>query len=298
MWSGCEETVISAWAGGSVLHDRRPTLLLRCPTAILLYVLLTAVSAGCHPDGRVVQTNPSSARDEFTYERGGIVRGPRDRKRIALIFTGGQYGEGAAAILDVLRDRRLKASFFVTGDFIRDPDHQPYLRRIVSEGHYLGPHSDAHLLYCPWEDRNRTLVSESAFRADLERNLTDLSRYGRSREQMRFFIPPYEWYNEQIVEWAGNMGLTLFNFTPGTRSNADYTADSDPRYVPSRRIVESILEYEAAHADGLNGFLLLLHLGAGPDRGDKMYPHIAPLLDELTRRGYGFVRIDEMLGGE
>ena len=113
---------------------------------------------------------------------------------------------------------------------------------------------------------------------------------------MRFFIPPYEWYNGQIVQWTRDMGLTLFNFTPGTRSNSDYMADDDPRFVPSQRIAESILEYEAAHADGLNGFLLLLHLGAGPDRTDKMHTHIAPLLDELTRRGYSFVRVDEMLG--
>jgi len=259
-------------------------------------VFLSVVVSGCHPTGRPGRTPTDTARAEFTYDRGGITRGPRDRKQIALVFTGGKYGEGAATILDALGDRGIKASFFVTGDFIRTPDHQPYLRRIVAEGHYLGPHSDAHLLYCPWEERDRTLVTESVFRADLEKNLADLSRYGRTREQMRCFIPPYEWYNEQIVTWAREMGLVLFNFTPGTRSNADYMANSDPKFIPSRRIRESILEYESSKPGGLNGFLLLLHLGAGPDRTDKMHPHVGPLLDELTRRGYSFVRVDEMLG--
>lgn len=261
-----------------------------------LCVLLFATIVGCYSKNQSAQAPTSSARAEFTYDRGGIIRGPRDRKQIALVFTGGKYGEGATAILDALGDRGIKASFFVTGDFIRNPDHQPYLRRIVAEGHYLGPHSDAHPLYCPWEDRDQTLVTESAFRADLEKNLADLARYGRTREQMRYFIPPYEWYNEQIVTWAREMGLVLFNFTPGTRSNADYMADSDSKFIASRRIVESILEYESSKPDGLNGFLLLLHLGAGPDRTDKMHPHVGPLLDELTRRGYAFVRVDEMLG--
>ena len=112
---------------------------------------------------------------------------------------------------------------------------------------------------------------------------------------MRYFIPPYEWYNGRIAEWSQAMGLVLFNFTPGTRSNTDYMADSDPRFVPSKRIVESILAYESSHADGLNGFLLLLHLGAGPARTDKMHPHVGPLVDELKRRGYEFVRVDKLL---
>lgn len=235
--------------------------------------------------------------DGFTYDHGGIVRGPRDRKRIALIFTGGDFGEGTASILDALGQRGVKASFFVTGDYLRNPDHRPCLRRIVADGHYLGPHSDSHPLYCAWEDRAHTLITEEAFRADIERNLADLAAFGPSRSQMRFFIPPYEWYNEQIVQWAARLGLVLFNFTPGSRSNADWAPDNHPSYLPSEKIYESILTYEATQPDGLNGFLMLLHLGSGPGRTDKMHPRVGPLVDELRRRGYEFVRIDDMLAG-
>lgn len=264
--------------------------------SLVLAVLagLIAANGGCHAPSVTSSHTRGDCRG-FTFDHGGIIRGPRDCKQVALIFTGGEHGEGTASILDALRDHRAKASFFVTGDFTRNPLHWGYLRRMVAEGHYLGPHSDAHLLYCAWEDRDRTLVSRSVFRADLEKNLADLARFGPNRRQMRFFIPPYEWYNRQIVEWAREMGLVLFNFTPGTRSNTDYMADSDPRFIPSGQIVRSILDYEALRPDGLNGFLLLLHLGAGPDRTDKMHPHIASLLAELVRRGYVFVRVDEML---
>jgi peptidoglycan/xylan/chitin deacetylase (PgdA/CDA1 family) len=259
---------------------------------VFICASLCVLIGGCHGPAAVPRATSSAV---FTRDHGAVVRGPKDSKRLALIFTGGEYGEGTETILNVLRDRGGKASFFVTGDFIRKPEHQVYLRRMVAEGHYLGPHSDGHLLYCPWDERDRTLVTRDVFRADLEKNLADLTRYGRSRKQMRFFIPPYEWYNEQIAAWSREMGLVLFNFTPGTRSNADYLPDNDERFVSSRRICKSIFDFEAAQPDGLNGFLLLLHLGSGPGRTDKMHEFLGPLIDRLTGRGYTFSRVDELL---
>jgi endoglucanase len=259
---------------------------------ILLIVVVLAAGYGCRAPGvATAKGNPSPC----TYDHGGIVRGPRDSKRIALIFTGGSFGEGTETILDALQARRVKGSFFVTGDFLRNPEHQACLRRIVAQGHYLGPHSDKHPLYCPWEDRSRTLVTEEAFRSDLEKNRSDLSKYGPRREQMRFFIPPYEWYNESIVEWTRRMGLVLFNFTAGSHSNADYVSDNDKAYMSSAKIYESIFNFETTQPDGLNGFLLLLHLGSGPGRTDKMHPYVGKLVDELKKRGYEFIRVDEML---
>ncbi|HEX6132373.1 MAG TPA: polysaccharide deacetylase family protein [Longimicrobiales bacterium] len=256
---------------------------------MLLSVLGAACATRAPAPARPVPTG------ELTYDEGGIIRGSRDRPHIALIFTGGEFAEGAGSILDVLRERQVSASFFVTGQFIRTPEFQVHLRRIVKDGHYLGPHSDEHLLYASWADRAETLIGEARFRDDLERNLADLAQYGRTRSEMRFFIPPYEWYNRQIVDWADRMGLVLFNYTPGTRSNADYMPDAHPRFISSLDIYESILEYETTDPDGLNGFLLLLHVGAGPGRTDKMHPLLGPLIGELKRRGYSFVRVDEML---
>ena len=258
----------------------------RCARGLLV---LGAIAGVLVPGGGAAQD------PRFTWDQGGITRGPRDRPELALVFTGGEYAEGAAFILDALRERGVKASFFVTGDFIRKPGYDAHLRRMVAEGHYLGPHSDAHLLYAPWEERGRTLVTEAEFRADLEKNLAALARFGPTREQLRFFIPPYEWYNRQISEWASAMGLVLFNYSPGTRSNADYLPDDDPRFISSQRIYESILAFEASQPDGLNGFLLLLHVGAGEGRTDKLHLLVPSLVDELHRRGYTFRRVDQLL---
>jgi peptidoglycan/xylan/chitin deacetylase (PgdA/CDA1 family) len=106
-------------------------------------------------------TRMSSDRSDkpWTFVEGAPVRGDVAKKQIALIFTGGEFGEGSEHILSELARRKIKASFFVTGDFLRQEQLLPHLRRMIADGHYLGPHSDSHPLYCPWEDRSKTLVT-------------------------------------------------------------------------------------------------------------------------------------------
>ena len=236
----------------------------------------------------------TSAAQAFTYDHGGIIRGDRSRKQLALVFTGGDFGEGTAPVLDTLRSERVPASLFVTGGFLRRPDEARLLRRAVREGHYVGPHSDQHLLYAPWEDREKSIVSEQQFKQDLNQNVRDLKRLGAlPAAQPVFFIPPYEWFNQDQVRWAREMGITLFTFSPGSGSNRDYLPESDKRFVSSREILRGILDYEKKSPDGLNGFILLLHLGA--ERRDKMYVLLPELIRELRARGYEFVRIDKLL---
>lgn len=262
--------------------------------ASLTMLIVLPLVVGTDKPAATQPANPAASA--FTYVHGGIVRGPRDRKRLALIFTGGSFGEGATSILDELKKRDIKASMFVTGDFIRKPEHVPLLKRMIREGHYVGPHSDQHLLYCPWEDRNKTLVSREEFRRDLEKNIADLVALGMPREQIKYFVPPYEWYNDQIVRWADEMGLVLINFSPGTRSTSDYLPQGHKRFMPSEQIYRGILDLESQAIDGLKGFVLLLHLGVGPERTDKMHRFVGPLVDELkNKRGYSFVRVDDLL---
>lgn len=230
----------------------------------------------------------------WTFDEGGIVRGDTSQRRIALVFTGGEYGEGSEHILDTLRANGIKGSFFVTGQYLAKEQHQPYLRRMVGEGHYLGPHSDSHPLYCAWEDRAQTLVTESFFKQDLRKNIADLRRFGALPAGTPvYFIPPYEWFNADQVRWAADMGIALFNFTPGSGSNRDWIPEGERGFVSSAVILADILAYERKDPRGLRGFLLLLHLGAL--RQDKMHEQLQALVDELSQRGYEFVRVDELL---
>lgn len=226
---------------------------------------------------------------------GGIVRGPKDRKRLALEFTGHEFAEGGKTILQVLKKHHARASFFLTGDFLRNPEFDGLVRSLVRDGHYVGPHSDRHLLYCSWEAGKKTLVSRAEFRLDIESNLKELERFGLRRNSLRFWVPAFEWYNADIAQWSAAEGLQLINFTPGTRSNADYTGEADKNFVSSEAILKSILEREQSAPDGLNGFLLLMHIGAGPGRRDKMHGRLDALFNALAPRGYRFVRVDELL---
>ncbi|HJR59304.1 MAG TPA: polysaccharide deacetylase family protein [Vicinamibacterales bacterium] len=226
---------------------------------------------------------------------GAVVRGPVEKRQIALVFTGHEFAEGAPTILDVLSHRRMRASFFLTGAFLDDPGKGPLVRRMVRDGHYVGAHSDAHLLYAPWTGPKVTLVSREEFERDLNRNYAKLERFGVTRDAARYFLPPYEWYTAEIAGWTRSLGLTLVNFTTGTRSNADYTQEGTKPFVSSAGIFESILKREREDPHGLNGFLLLLHVGAGPGRADKFHRRFDELAGRLADRGYTFVRVDTLL---
>jgi len=228
--------------------------------------------------------------------QGAIIRGDPSRKRIALVFTGHEHGGSVAPILDQLEERGIEAGFFLTGGFLRDERFRPAVARMIAAGHYVGPHSDGHPLYCDWTDRSKSLITRAEFSRDLQANLAALRAVGGLRGDERpLFIPPYEWYNREQARWCEELGVTLVNFTPGSGSNRDYAAEGDPAFVSAATLEADILAHERRDRHGLNGFLLLLHAGA--DRTDPFHPRLGPLCDELRRRGYDFVRVDRMLRG-
>ena len=231
----------------------------------------------------------------LTQSKCGIVRGPRDETKIALIFTAGDYAEGYADVRRALNAVNGKASFFFTGDFLRTERFRPLVREVLREGHYIGPHSDKHLELVG-ED-GRTLVPRKVFDRDLRNNLVELERSGADVSNIRFWIPPNETYNRELSEWSSESGVKLFNFSPGTYSNADYLGDHERGFIDNETIEKSIFDL-AARPQGLNGFLLLLHLGAGPERSVPFSARLPALLARLAQMGYRFVRVDELLAPE
>jgi peptidoglycan/xylan/chitin deacetylase (PgdA/CDA1 family) len=228
-------------------------------------------------------------------KEGAIIRAAANSPKIALVFTGHDYGDQAEAFLDVMKARQVKGSFFLTGDFVTNTNFSSIIRRIVKEGHYLGPHSDKHLLYCSWENAAKTLITREQFMSDLQANVAKIEQLGIARRKIKYFLPAYEHYNRDIAAWTKEAGMVLVNYTPGTRSMADYTTEKDQNFVSSWKILESIRVCERTNMAGLNGFILLLHVGAGPERADKFSRHFPELLDLLLQRKYQLVRIDELL---
>lgn len=212
-------------------------------------------------------------------------------KNIFLVFTGHEFADGGEQIASILHQHQIKASFFFTGDFYRNKKFTALIQKLRSHGHYLGAHSDKHLLYCSWENRDSLLVDRPTFVKDVRDNYTEMQKHGIALSDAPFFMPPFEWYNRTIAQWTRELGLQIINFTPGTSSNADYTIPEMTNYVTSDTIVTRILRFEKNKINGLNGFILLSHIGTDARRTDKFYSKLDGLLAELKRRGYSFRRL-------
>ncbi len=213
------------------------------------------------------------------------------------MFTGDEFADGGEVIRKALKDNSVPASYFLTGNFYSNEEFKPLLRNLKKDGHYLGAHSDKHLLYADWTKRDSLLVSKEEFNRDLLKNYERMAGFGVKKNHAPYFLPPYEWYNSAIAGWTKELGLKLVNFSPGTRSTADYTyPEMGASYRPTDQIYQSILDKEKADPNGLNGFILLIHIGTDPRRTDKFYKRLDELIRELKGRGYGFVGLRELLG--
>ncbi len=224
---------------------------------------------------------------------GGIVRGDKTKKEIYLAFTGHEFADGGELILNTLKKHKIKASFFFTGDFYRNETFSGLIKKLKRDGHYLGAHSDKHLLYSSWENRDSLLITKDEFVDDLKNNYRAMEQFGIDPSSAKYFLPPFEWYNETIVGWCKELGLTLINFTPGTYSNSDYTTPEMKNYLSSDSIYNRILDYVSTQVDGLNGFILLTHIGTDPRRADKFYFKLDLLIKKLKFRGYKFLSMNE-----
>jgi peptidoglycan/xylan/chitin deacetylase (PgdA/CDA1 family) len=224
-------------------------------------------------------------------DHGAIIRMDTTQRNIYLVFTGHEFADGFDVIRETLNKHDIKAAFFFTGDFYRNPSFEKLISTLKEDGHYLGAHSDKHLLYCTWEKRDSLLVSESQFRIDLENNYIEMARFGIEKEDALYFMPPYEWYNLEVSRWTANMGLQLFNFSGGTSSNQDWTyPELGKTYISTETIYNRILDYE--DKNGMNGFILLSHIGTDPRRTDKFYYRLDDLIVHLQDKGYSFKSID------
>ena len=227
---------------------------------------------------------------------GGIIRTDRTKKNIHLVFTGHEFADGGDVIRGVLKKHSIKASFFLTGDFYRNPQFAHLVSILKEDGHYLGAHSDKHLLYCSWEKRDSLLITKEAFCRDVLDNYSAMERFGIKRTDARFFLPAFEWYNDTIAAWTKELGFVLVNFTPGTYSNADWThPELGNQYLSSDSIYARILRYEHSRPDGLNGFLLLTHIGTDPRRKDKFYLRLDKLITALKSKGYRFTLLNDSI---
>lgn len=249
-----------------------------------LFFLAAAVmllfTSSCRRD----QSYRSNPNIKMSY--GAVVRMDTTKKKVWLTFTAHEFADGFDTVLSTLSHHRAKASFFLTGDFTRLPGYDKIINRLKADGHYIGAHSDKHLLYCDWEKRDSLLVTKEEFMTDLENNYKALAKHGITRDMAPFYLPPYEWYNDTISAWTREAGFLPVNISSGTITNQDWTVPDGKPYYSSDYLMKNFLAYEKEK--GLNGYILLIHPGTDPRRTDKFYLNLDSILTYLERKNYSF----------
>ena len=194
---------------------------------------------------------------------------PTDRKVVALTIDLGESATrpSAEALMRWLDTHHVKATFFITGWFIRTfPD---LTRQLAAQGHEFGNHTDTHP-HC-------RRVSSSELRDQL-RNVEELlRRQGLTIHEPRYFRPPFGECNQRVVDIAGELGYRTVLWS-ATGVDYDRRGDAD-------RWARSILRHV------LPGGIILTH--ATPVSA-QMVPQI---VTALQARGYAVTTLSELVDG-
>lgn len=196
-----------------------------------------------------------------------LGRIPSDRKVVSLTFDDGPNPDATPLILDTLREKEVRATFFILGSHAeRWPE---LVRRISHEGHQIGNHGYFH----------RKLHFKSPFYVsrDIRLGLRAIRRAGAPAP--RWFRAPHGFRSPWTTSIASRYGERTAGWSLGVW-------DSDRPGV--EEIVKRTLEGVTP------GSIVLLHDGDGynPDGDRTQTAEALPLIiDRLKAQGYEFATL-------
>jgi peptidoglycan/xylan/chitin deacetylase (PgdA/CDA1 family) len=195
-----------------------------------------------------------------------LTHGCADSSDVALTYDDGPDPASTPALLDLLRARNVRATFFVIGQKARA--HGGMVTRCHAEGHLVALHSDRHSTWTNFLGRRALSRELNACRDTLKTLTGTFAAYYR---------PPFGLVNPEVDGVMRRLGLTLVGWR--IRS-LDTTART------SANVVARVL----ARIRG--GDIVLLHDGGlAPSRVCEI---TASILDGLEKRGLAAVRLDRM----
>jgi peptidoglycan/xylan/chitin deacetylase (PgdA/CDA1 family) len=261
------------------------------PLTLEPHVSLAAPSRASAP--AVASSGTTTRSDRAGVRIPDLVRGPLDRREILVSFDAGSSDRGAREILNALRQRRVRTTIFLTGDFIRR--YPELTRRIASDGHEVGNHTETHPHLTTYAADGRQATRPGVDQAFLTGQLLRTARLYRETTQ-RAMAPlwrsPYGEQNAEIRRWAAQAGYWHVGWTGAEGLDGlDWVSDTHSR---AYRSAEQVVEHLVERAE--NGGIVLLHLGS--DRQDPVAPKIPALLDGLARRGFRLALASEFLERE
>lgn len=183
-----------------------------------------------------------------------------DKPRIAITFDDGPNAEYTPILLDGLKERNVKATFFIIGNKIEG--NEDILRRMRDEGHIIGNHTYSHV--------QLTRLNKENACEEIQKTCDKI--YEVTGKYAEFIRPPFGSWNERI-ECDVDMFPVNWTIDP-----LDWTTKN------TELIVQRVLK----HAE--NNGIILLH-----DNYKSSVQAAFKIIDILQERGYEFVTVEELL---
>jgi len=198
-----------------------------------------------------------------------LSRPDLEQKLIALSFDDGPDRKYTPAILDILEEKEVPATFFLLGEAVEaNPD---IVRRISDEGHLIGNHSWSHPDF-------RDLHLSEIKGAEIEPTGTAIAAI--TGEKPHLIRPPYGAINDQDLQELGKQGWKIINWSV---DSFDWLEGSNS----PEQIRERVLQYVRP------GDIILLH-SAGGNRSTTVEA-LPGLIQDLQERGFDLITIDQLL---
>ena len=240
------------------------------------------------PDGAAQKSVPESGMAIPAAAASGELPGPKDNREnvsvissgtvhdkwIALTFDDGPYPPYTDRLLDVLKAKRVHATFFLVAE--QAQQYPELVRRMKAEGHTVGLHAFRH--------RDFLKLTEEEKRKDLEQGknlLRDIT--GKNPVYWR---PPHGFRDFSVMETAAAQNLTVVNWSVIPR---DWTG------IDSQEIFRRVMDKAE------NGAIVLLHDGDSPFYKASRQPTVdavSLLIDSLREKGYHLVSLEEYVQAE
>jgi len=197
-----------------------------------------------------------------------VPRVETSQRVVALTFDDGPTRDKTAEVMRLLREREVRATFFVTGGELEQ--NADAGREIVAAGHELGNHSYSH--------ERMVFVTPAYVRREVERTDELIRAAGHSGEI--HFRPPYGKKLLALPFYLSRHGrkTITWDVEPDSELRTDADAAAITRHVLDRT---------------RPGSIILLHV-MYPNRAETMKA-VPPIIEGLRRDGYRFVTVSELL---
>ena len=201
------------------------------------------------------------------FVAGEIVRLQTRRHVVALTFDGGGNADGARGVLKVLRREHVRATFFLTGQFV---ESYPALVRTIGRRYPVGNHTVNHL--------DLLRLSPLAARREITRAAVLIQR-ATGRDTHPYFRFPYGSRNGRTFRLANELGYASVRWTVDTWGWMGRSQQSVRGAV--RRVVDHLVP----------GEIVLMHLGSSRDHSTIDSKALPAVIRLVRARGYRFVTL-------